>query len=389
MSVATSAAPSEPKLALPASGARRAAVWALIGLAALVALVSSLTVWVREQLLDTNAWTDASSELLANDEVRGALAIALTDALFEDTNLTARLEARLPTDLDGLAGPIAGAIEARAPEAADQLLSTPGAQALWQEINTRAHTRLVDLLENSEGDAVTVAQGGDVVLDLQPLVAQLAERLGVDVELTPDAAQLTIMRSDQLAAAQDAVRVVNTLTVFLGLVVLALLALAVYLARGFRREALRAAGLSLLVAGLVLLVVRRIVGDAVIDALTSAQTEPAGGAAWLIATDLLQNVAIALLAYGAAIVVGAWLGGPSRAAVRIRRALAPALTRHPVLVHATVLLAVLLGLYFGPAGDTRRLVGILILGGLVVLGVEALRRLTARELERSTSRTIA
>jgi hypothetical protein len=365
---------------------RKIAVWVLIVLAALIALASSLTVWVKEQVLDTDEWVDASAEMLKDDNIRSALSIALTDALFEGRNVAGSLEERLPDALDPLAAPIAGFIETRAPVAADQLLSSPRVLTLWEEINRRVHTRLVALLEN-EGEAVTVEDNGDVVLDLQPLVERLAERLGIEVQLAPDTARYTIMRSDQLAAAQDAVHAVNVLTVFLGLVVLALLAAAVYLARGFRREALRGVGASLLLVGVILLIVRRVAGNAIVEALTTDQTEPAGGAVWLIATDLLQNVAIALVAYGVLTLVGAWLAGPTRPAVWIRRSLAPTFREHPVIVYSAVFLAALLALYFGPAGDTRRLFGILILGGLVLLGVEALRRQTLREFPSEVQAT--
>jgi hypothetical protein len=365
---------------------RKIAVWVLIVLAALIALASSLTVWVKEQVLDTDEWVDASAEMLKDDNIRSALSIALTDALFEGRNVAGSLEERLPDALDPLAAPIAGFIETRAPVAADQLLSSPRVLTLWEEINRRVHTRLVALLEN-EGEAVTVEDNGDVVLDLQPLVERLAERLGIEVQLAPDTARYTIMRSDQLAAAQDAVHAVNVLTVFLGLVVLALLAAAVYLARGFRREALRGVGASLRLVGVILLIVRRVAGNAIVEALTTDQTEPAGGAVWLIATDLLQNVAIALVAYGVLTLVGAWLAGPTRPAVWIRRSLAPTFREHPVIVYSAVFLAALLALYFGPAGDTRRLFGILILGGLVLLGVEALRRQTLREFPSEVQAT--
>ena len=367
VTVEPDAAEEEPR----ASRRRRVAVWVLIVLAALIALVSSLTIWIREQMLDTEAWVDSSAELLENDEIRGALSVALTDALLERADLETRLAERLPDELDGLAAPIAGAIESRAPAAADQLLSSPRVVALWQEINLRMHTRLVRLLEREDG--------ADVVLDLEPLLLRLEERLGVEADIEPGAAQITILHAERLEAAQTAVRVLKAATVFLALVVLALFALAVYLARGFRREALRRIGISLVVVGLIVLVVRRVLGNQIIAALTSAQTEPAGSAAWLIATDLLKNLAVALLAYGIVIFLGAWIAGPTRWATGIRRGLAPTFERRPGLVFAGAAVALLLALYFGPAGDTRRLFGILVLCALVMLGVEALRRQTLRE----------
>ncbi|MGN6430262.1 MAG: hypothetical protein ACTHNB_05940, partial [Gaiellaceae bacterium] len=49
--------------------------WVLIVLAAFIALVSALTVWVKRQALDTNNWTNSSAQLLENDKVRGALSV--------------------------------------------------------------------------------------------------------------------------------------------------------------------------------------------------------------------------------------------------------------------------------------------------------------------------
>jgi hypothetical protein len=87
-------------------------------------------------------------KLLEDEEIRQALAIRLTDALFERTDLVGVLEARLPAPLDRLAAPIARLIETQAPTAADQLLQSPPTQALWTRINREVHTRLVALLED-------------------------------------------------------------------------------------------------------------------------------------------------------------------------------------------------------------------------------------------------
>ena len=57
-------------------------VWGLFGLATILLFVSSLTVWSKRQLLDDQAWANSSTQLLANDEVRAAIAQKLSDALF-------------------------------------------------------------------------------------------------------------------------------------------------------------------------------------------------------------------------------------------------------------------------------------------------------------------
>lgn len=335
--------------------------------------------WVKRQLLDTDAWVSSSGALLESEDVREALSISLVETLFANTDVEVQLAARLPEDLAGLGRPLAGLLREVAVPAAEQLLSTAQAQALWEEINRRTQSQLVALLEDRETEGALTTEEGAVVLDLSTLVERLGDRLGVEVMVPPGTAVITIMSADQLDAAQTSVRVVNALTVFLGLVVLALLALAVYLARGFRRLVLLGAGGALLLVGILLLVLRRIVGDAIIDALTSAATEPAGGAVWLIATDLLGDVAIALIVYGAVALAGAWLAGPSRPATWLRRQMAPALRAHPAIVYAGVALVFLLVILWSPTGTGRRLFGIIILGVLVLVGVTILRRQILRE----------
>jgi hypothetical protein len=58
-------------------------VWCLFGLATILLFVSSLTVWSKRHLLDDQAWADSSTQLLANDEVRGAIAQKLSDCSSE------------------------------------------------------------------------------------------------------------------------------------------------------------------------------------------------------------------------------------------------------------------------------------------------------------------
>ena len=209
-------------------------------------------------------------------------------------------------------------------------------QTLWADINRRVHTRLVDVLEGNEGGRVTTANG-EVVLDLSPLVMRLEDQLGVQTNLSPDAGKITIMTSKQLGAAQDAVQTIKVLSPILAIVVLVLLVLGVYLAQGFRREAVRAAAVGILVVGLVLLIVRRLAGNAVVDALTSPSTKSAGTQVWLISTSLLGDLALGLVAIAIVGLVWAWLSGSTRPAVWLRQRLAPAMGQHPAMVYGVVL----------------------------------------------------
>ena len=92
--------------------------YALVGLACLLALVVSMSVWVNRQLLDTDVWVDQSAQMLQNEDVRHALALRLVDAAYSDGDVEDRLEQVLPPRLEGLAPQIAGALRPAAVDAA-------------------------------------------------------------------------------------------------------------------------------------------------------------------------------------------------------------------------------------------------------------------------------
>jgi hypothetical protein len=330
-------------------------------------------VWVDRQLLDTDQWADQSAQLLESEEVREVLAVRLVDALYSQEDVSRQLEGRLPPALDGLAGPAAAALREFAQDQAESLLQRPRVQALWTEANRRAHERLVAVLEGNEGRLVTT-EGGDVVLDLTPLVRVLQEDLGVGGRLPEDAGAITIMHSDQLEAAQTTVRVVKALSSLLAIAVVALLAVAVVLATGFRREAVRAAGIGLLAVGLILLVVRRLAGDAVIEALSSPGSDGAAREVWTLSTGILGDIAVGLVVLGLLGLAWAVLAGPTRPAVRARRWMAPAVRDRPALVVAGLAILVLLLLLWAPVDAPRRFVGTIVLAAVAGVGIEALRR---------------
>ena len=98
--------------------------------------------------------------------------------------------------------------------------------------------------------------------------------------------------------------------------------------------------------------------------------------AWFIGTDLLAGIAWTAIAYGAIVILAAWLAGPSRPAVSVRQRLAPSLRDRPGLVYAIVGGLYLLVVAWGPTPAFRQPWSILVFAALTGLGVEAFRRLT-------------
>jgi hypothetical protein len=375
-----------PEAATAAAGWRRWAPWVLIMLAALIALVSALNVWVKRQALSTDNWTQSSAQLLENSEIRNAVSVYLVDQLYENVDVGKALEQRLPPATKPLGPPLAAALEPALVRTANAILGRPRVQRLWEQANRRAHQLFMAVLNGKHGLLQTT--GGNVVLNLRPMVEELAAETGLGGRLTerlpPDAGQIVVMKGSQLEVARGTVKTIRVLSYLLSFVVLGLFAGAIYVGRGRRRTLLMAIGVSVLVVGLLVLVARRLGGNYLVDALTSNPDEKQPvSAAWAIGTNLLRNVGINVVIYGVLTILAAWVAGSSRFAIALRRFAAPTLRDHPIFVYGGVTTVLLLVLLSGPT-DGQRVYPLLLLFGLALVGTEILRRQTSREFPRTT-----
>jgi hypothetical protein len=355
----------------------------LVVLGGLFVIVSLIAGYVRFQGLDTDTVQGTAGELIEDPQIREQIAATLVDQLFANVDVEAALREELPPEQKGLAGPVAGAISLGADGAAQRLLERPRVQELWVRTVTTAHKNLVAVLEDETGP-VTV-EGGDVFLDLRPLVLQLGERVAVigdlSARLDPNAGRIKIMEADQLETAQDLTRLAKFLGTWLWLVPIVLWAIALWIARGRRRALLRMIAVTSIVAGLLVLVFRRIAGSIVVEELTSASApsvEAAAGDAWDILTSLLRDGGLTLIGLGVILLVAVWLVGPSEWATDSRRFIAPYVERAEIAFGGAALLLFAL-VWWGPTTQTQRWPLVIASAIVLALGVEVLRRQTARE----------
>jgi hypothetical protein len=355
---------------------RRALPIVLIVLASVIGFFSVFALWIKRQALETDTWTRTSSKLLENEEIRAAVADFIVAQIYAHVDVQGEIEKRLPPEFKGLAGPAAGGLRQAADSAAREALQQPRVQQAWEKANRVAHEKLIALIDDDLDGAST--KGGVVTLDLRTIVGRVSEQVGIGGNLAdklpPNAAEIEILQSDELAEIHAGVSLLRKLAFWLTAIALILFALAIYLAKGRRRETLRAAGFAFVVVGILVLFAHRIAGGIVVGALTgTAASEGPAQATWDIATSLLVATGQAIAAYGIVIVLAAWLAGPSSAATWVRRGITPYL-RQPRFAY--VGLAVLLALLFwwDPTEATHRLPTSILLIVLLALGVEVLRR---------------
>ncbi|MGZ6579353.1 MAG: hypothetical protein ACXVEW_13470, partial [Solirubrobacteraceae bacterium] len=385
--------------------AHRFLVPTLLVLATIVGIAATFAVWVNRQALNTSNWSSTSGKVLEDKKVQTALSAYLVHELFTNVDVSGDVQKVLPKQLQPLAGPAAAGLQQLAGTLAPKILASPQAQAAWVQANTAAHKELLKVLNG--GGPVVSTKSGVVTLKLHTLVSPLASTLGVSsqvaavqsklqgstgasaraavqqklgITLPPANGQLVIMRSNQLKTAQDIANAVKNLAIVLPALAILLFALAVYLARGRRRRALRTTGWCFVLIGVVLLLIRRIGGDAVVNGLVKVPSnKPAVHDVWNIGTSLLHNIAVAMVVYGLVIVAAAWLAGPTRPATATRKFLAPSLRDSPALAYGAVGAVLLLVVLWGPTPAFRNVWWILVFAALLALGVTMLRRETARE----------
>ena len=193
------------------------------------------------------------------------------------------------------------------------MLERPRVQALWVNTVTRAHRQLIDVLEDDTGAVST--EDGAVVLDLQPLMIQLGERIAVVGDVAerfgPDAGRIEIMEADQLETAQELTQVLKFLGSWLWVLPIALFGdRALDRAVGAGCSILRTIAFGSILAGLLVLVVRRLAGSYVVDDLVPSETvQPAVQDAWDILTAQLRDGGFTFVGLGVIVLVAVWLAG--------------------------------------------------------------------------------
>lgn len=385
---APGSAPSEPvpgRWSPPTkhlSRGRRILVDALIGLATLLLIVGIFSVWANRLLFNPNNWATASGQLLQSPTIRSTAANYVVDQLYANVNVPGLIKSALPPRLGRLADPAAGALRNVAVQGVDSALSRPRVQELWTDANRAADKTFIAVVKGGKGPVGV--KKGVVTLDLAALVDEVAARLGLPpnlgAKLPPKVANLTVLKSNQLAFVQKAGNALRDLALGLTILVPVLYALAIALAPGRRRRTLVAVGFAAIFGGLAVIVGRSIFDGQVVDSLVrQASVRPAVSATVEISTRMMGQIAAACIYVGIALVIAAWFAGPGRLAYAARRAIAPFLRDRPAAAYATTLGLMALVFIWDPIHATGTPAGIITFTLLALFGMFVLRRQTMQE----------
>jgi len=326
----------------------------LLGVLAIVGIIAStLAVWTRVELFNSDKVADAAATTLDNPEVQIALGNYITDQLFTAVDVDQLVSNVLPGDGQRLEAVIARQAHTVVATQVAKVLATDQAQEVFKGLVKVSHKQLMKLLNGgSLGDFATV-ENGTVTLSLVPLVGaglQSLQDMGLFTRVTlPDLSpgsdaheqiaklsaaigrplpenfgQLTVYQSDNvdkaestISAAQRAFKVFKRAVVLIVIVTLALLAGTILLARNRRRAAIILALGGVTAIVIVRALIRRIVSKALLvvvdpDARVALRTTLNN------LTIGLKQTVVVLIVLGIVTALVAYLSGSGEHAVAIR-----------------------------------------------------------------------
>jgi hypothetical protein len=349
---------------------------------AVLTVVALLGAWVDRQLMNSEDWKRTSAALLREEAIRVPVADAIAGQIADGSRASGAVEelgSLLPAELqpvaDAASGLAATATRDAVQSATRRVLANGQVQDAWVDATLVAQQALVLLIQGDDLEQ----DDGTVYLDLRPVATEVAQELGYSGEriqsLPEDRTRVALMSADRLETLQRAGNALDALSWLPGVLALMLAAAAVEFARGARRSTLAAVGMALIGGALFALVLQRLAGHAFVEAVTDGgPMRDAADATWSIASDLLVALCVVVIVIGLLTVVGAWLAGPGRRAMRVRAFLRPPLTAHPVLVYGAVAFVYLAVVAWGPLNAFARVWPIVLLGALLAVGLVVLHR---------------
>ncbi len=317
---------------------RRIAVALLICVMGIFTFAAVVAGFLRAQVLDTDHYVDTVAPLAADPAIQTAVADALTRSVMSRVDVE-----QAASDLLGTLGDA----ENRGPRATAALRSVPALLAaqsedlvrnaagalvrsdafpgLWNAANRQAHRGLVAAVTGVDDGAVRVDTAGVVSISLTPMVDRVVEELDSRGFALADRSidlptEFVLVESGELAQAQRAVRLLDRAAIVLAAVAVGCALGAVLVAgSAFRRRAILAVAVSVLVSMVVLAVALLVARRVYLDHVPAQAVSPEVARIFFDTVVGPLRTSMRVLAVSAAVVwLGAFLFGPSAPAVWVR-----------------------------------------------------------------------
>jgi hypothetical protein len=248
--------------------AGRSARWVvsvvLLVIAALLFSASTVAVFVRTQLLDTDRYVETVAPLARDPVVQDAITDRLTDEFMTKLDIaglsqqlvTALQERGAPEIINQLVGPMVSGVRNFVRNEIHKVVTSDRFAQVWDSANRIAHDELDAVLTTGRGQFLT-AEGAEIVLNVGALLTLVKQRLvdagfGLAARVPDTSITVPLFHVENLPRIRTAVSVLNTLYWLLPVLALTLLLAGVLVAPN-RRRGLLIGSISFAVALLLLL----------------------------------------------------------------------------------------------------------------------------------------
>ena len=308
----------------------------LIVLGCILGPVAVLGVWAGNEVSDTGRWVATVEPLIHDPAIQNVLTDKITTEITNRLNVTGTIDqasaqlndrglTRISSLLNSFGPQIASSVTGFIHSTVHRVISGPRVAKLWVRVNTTAHQAVVQVL-SGQGNGAISTSNGQITLNLGPFIAVVKQDLvdhgfALASNIPPISPTVALFQAKDLGKAQAGYRLITTLKIVLPILALVLLAAGVWVARGRRRALIWAAlGLaaSMLVLAIGLLIARSIYLNSVPPTVLPGD---AAAAAFDAMVYFIRVGLRVVLAVGLVVAIGAFITGPSRAAIQTRSAL--------------------------------------------------------------------
>jgi hypothetical protein len=310
-------------------GARSISSLIVFVLAAALTIPALVGHWGHRTVIDAGRYIETVGPLASSPEVQEAVADAVTQAVLDKVDTEKQVDELLTglfpdrPVIQGLSAPIAAGVNSAIAALIDRFVTSDAFQEVWLKLNTALQRGIVAVL-SGETDGTVKLEGDQIVLDVSSLLGDVQTYL-VDQGISA-AGNITIPDNDRTIVLAEApalaqLRLVYSLTSplleWLPLVIAALFALSIFLARRRARTTV-ATGIALLVAGVLVWQGLGIGETVFVDQLAGTVFAPASTVFWntLFAYLVAGTKAISLI--GIAVIFAGWLSGRTSSARWVR-----------------------------------------------------------------------
>jgi hypothetical protein len=305
----------------------------LIVVACVLAPLSVVAVWTKNQVTNTDRYVRTMAPLASDPAIQNALANRITARIFASVDVKALTDQAIDVlakqglpparvaQLRSLEEPVANGVESFTRSQVGKITSSAAFATAWVQVNRIAHDALVKAMTGKGGGAVTI-KNDTVTLDLGPLIHTVKQQLtasGFDLaaKIPETNATLVLYESPAITKAQSGFNLLNQVGIWLPIIVLALIALGVYVAKGHRR-ALLGASLGVAAGMIVLALGLAIFRSVYLNALPANVSHDAAAVTYDTLVRYLRLGLRAVLVLALVVAIAAFLTGPSVTAVRTR-----------------------------------------------------------------------